>query len=323
MAAVAASAGMTWWARRYALRRNLLDQPGERRSHRTATPRGGGIAIVVVLLAGSLLAALFWPPQALYLVTFAIGLAMVAGIGWWDDHRPLPAWTRLLVHVLAAAMLAGLVWHATGNVWHALLALAFTASLINIWNFMDGINGLAASQAILVGAAMALVLPGPLSLAGWLLAAASLGFLPFNFPRARIFLGDVGSGALGFAIAALVCLATVATDQNWLVLLLPLTAFLVDAGFTLVSRMLAGERWMEAHNQHLYQRLVKRGTSHVSVTFAYSVHTALGITLFTIICISQSIQGTAAAVVVIAWLVCSISLWLLLRREAEKKGLDS
>lgn len=323
MTAVAASAGMTWWARRYALRRNLLDQPGERRSHRTATPRGGGIAIVVVLLAGSLLAALSWPAQTLYLATFATGLAMVAGIGWWDDHRPLPAWIRLLVHVLAAAMLAGLVWHATGNVWHALLALAFTASLINIWNFMDGINGLAASQAILVGAAMALVLPGPLSLAGLLLAAASLGFLPFNFPRARIFLGDVGSGALGFAIAALVCLATVATEQNWLVLLLPLTAFLVDAGFTLVSRMLAGERWMEAHNQHLYQRLVKRGASHVSVTSAYSVHTALGITMFALLCMSRSIQGAAAAAMVVAWPVCSVGLWLLLRREAEKKGLDS
>lgn len=308
-AVLAVAAVLTWGARHYALRRNLMDQPGERRSHGVATPRGGGIAIVVTLLLATGAAALVWPQAGVRLLVFALGLVLVAGIGWWDDHRPLPALRRLLVHVVAAALLAGLVWQASGNPWQALLALLFTASLINIWNFMDGINGIATTQAILAGVAFAWVLPAPFAWAGMVLALACLGFLPFNFPRARIFMGDVGSGALGYAIAALVCLTSVTTSIHWLLLLVPLTAFLVDAGFTLLSRMLSGQRWMEPHTQHLYQQAVKGGASHASVTGAYFVFGLFSITVFN--ACSELQPGWGAAVAVL-WIMSATGLWLLL-----------
>lgn len=310
-AVLAVAAALTWCARHYALRRNLLDQPGERRSHGVATPRGGGIAIVVTLLLAALAGAVAWPLARLPLGVFALGLALVAGIGWWDDHRPLPAVRRLLVHVVAAAMLGGLVWQATGNPWQAALAVLFTTSLINIWNFMDGINGIATSQAILAGVAFALVLPGPLALAGVVLALACLGFLPFNFPRARIFMGDVGSGALGYAVAALVCLASVSTTVSWLLLLVPLTAFLVDAGFTLLTRMLSGQRWMEPHTQHLYQKAVKGGATHTSVTGMYFVFGLFSITVFNA---CTYLQPRWEAAVAVSWIVFATGLWLLLRK---------
>ncbi len=311
LAVLATSAALTWGARHYALRRNLMDQPGERRSHVVATPRGGGIAIVLTLLLSALAAALYWPEAWVTLAVFSVGLVLVAGIGWWDDHRPLPAVRRLFVHVVAAALLAGLVWQATHNPLQALLALLFTTSLINIWNFMDGINGIATTQAVLAGVAFACVLPGPLALAGAVLAAACLGFLPFNFPRGRIFMGDVGSGALGYAIAALVCLGSVATDISWLLLLVPLTAFLVDAGFTLLSRMLSGQRWMEPHTQHVYQRAVKSGRSHTLVTATYFVFGLFSITVFNA---CTNLQPRWEAAVAVAWLTLATGLWLLLRK---------
>ncbi|MFI8717641.1 glycosyltransferase family 4 protein [Stenotrophomonas sp. NPDC077464] len=310
-AVLAVSAALTGWARHYARRRNLLDQPGERRSHGVATPRGGGIAIVLTLLLAAVVGAVAWPVARTPLLVSGLGLVLVAGIGWWDDHRPLPAVRRLLVHVIAAALLAGLVWNATGNLWQAALALLFTTSLINIWNFMDGINGIATTQAILAGIAFALVLPGSLALVGIVLALACLGFLPFNFPRARIFMGDVGSGALGYAVAALVCLASVTTPVSWLLLLVPLTAFLVDAGFTLLSRMLTGQRWMEPHTQHLYQRAVKGGATHTSVTGMYFVFGLFSITVFNA---CTYLQPRWEAAVAVAWLFATSGLWLLLRK---------
>ena len=311
LAVLAVSALLTWGARHYALRRNLLDQPGARRSHGVATPRGGGIAIVLTLLLAGLAAAALWPGARMALLVSGLGLVLVAGIGWWDDHRPLPAVRRLLVHVVAAALLAGLVWQASGNPWQALLALLFTTSLINIWNFMDGINGIATTQAILAGVAFALVMPPPFALAGIVLALACLGFLPFNYPRARIFMGDVGSGALGYAIAALVCLASVTTDIHWLLLLVPLSAFLVDAGFTLLSRMLSGQRWMEPHTQHLYQRAVKRGAGHTLVTALYFVFGLFSITVFNA---CSDLQPRWEAAVAVSWLALTTGLWLLLRK---------
>ncbi len=311
LAVLAVSAALTWGARHYALRRNLLDLPGERRSHGVATPRGGGIAIVLTLLLSTGVAALIWPGARVQLGVFGLGLALVAGIGWWDDHRPLPAIRRLLVHVLAAALLAGLVWQATGNPLQAVLALLFATSLINIWNFMDGINGIATTQAVLVGIAFALVLPAPYGLAGVVLGLACLGFLPFNFPQGRIFMGDVGSGALGYAVAALVCLASVRTHINWLLLLVPLSAFLVDAGFTLLSRMLSGQRWMEPHTQHLYQRLVKGGASHSLVTGLYFVFGLFSLAVFNA-CTNLQPRWEAAAAA--AWMILATGIWLLLRK---------
>ena len=309
-AVVATSACLTWAARIYALRQQLLDQPGERRSHHVATPRGGGIAIVLTLLLAAGLAALNWPGQLHVVLPVCLGLVMVAGIGWWDDHRPLPASSRLVVHVLASAILAALVVRVGGSWLHAALAFCLCVCLINIWNFMDGINGIATTQAITVAAAFACIVPWPFSLPALLLALACAGFLPFNFPRARIFMGDVGSGALGYALACLAALAHLLVPINWLLLIVPFSAFVVDAGFTLMSRMLSGQRWTQPHTQHVYQRAVKAGRSHALVTSLYLI---VGLLSTAVLLLAAPLEPLQQAGVAVAWWGALSCLWWFLR----------
>ncbi|MEO6170964.1 MAG: lipopolysaccharide biosynthesis protein [Lysobacter sp.] len=273
---LAIGAAGTLLARRYAVARDLLDHPGERRSHQVATPRGGGIAIVAAVLVAVVALAVRDESQRWLLASFGGGLLLVAGIGLLDDHRPLSARLRLAVHGLAGSIFAASVYLATGSPWTALFALALTLVLTNIWNFMDGINGLAASQALLVAGALGWMLGGSWGLLALALAAACAGFLPFNFPSARIFLGDVGSGAIGYALAGLVTIAVMrhATTAAWL--LLPLSAFLLDASLTLIMRLLQGERWWTAHTRHAYQCWARR-VGHSRVTMAYAGWTALAV----------------------------------------------
>lgn len=305
----ALSALGTWAARGYALHRQLLDQPGERRSHQVATPRGGGMAIVAALLVAAGWACWRWPGEGARIASAAIAFGLVAGVGWWDDHRPLSARLRLLVHVVCAAWLGLLAWQATGQWWAGALVTCMAVGLVNVWNFMDGINGLATTQAALAAAAYAWVLPAPLSWAGWALVAACLGFLPFNFPRARIFLGDGGSGSLGFMLAVLFALALASGCGIWS-LWLPLGTFIVDAGFTLFSRMLSGQRWWEPHAQHVYQRLARR-YGHARVTLGYAGYSCVAIALF--LCL-QDLQPRWEAAGSVAWLLLASLTWLLLRK---------
>ena len=294
----------TWLARRYALQRNLLDHPGERRSHAVATPRGGGVAIVAALLVAAVALALRDPSQRPLLLAFAIGLVLVAAVGLVDDHRPLAAPTRLFVHAVAAAVFAGTLLAVTGDIGLAALAFVAAVSLTNIWNFMDGINGIAASQAMVAGLALWLGQGGAWGSLALALASACLGFLPYNFPRARIFMGDAGSGAIGFSVAVLgATLATRAGAQAaWL--LLPLAPFLVDAGLTLSRRMLRGERWWTAHAQHAYQVWARRA-GHARVTLCYGAYSVLGIgmafawrerTAFFMLCVLAAWYTSAALV---------------------------
>lgn len=270
----------TWLAIRYALRRNLLDQPGERRSHAMATPRGGGIAIVAAVLLGTLWLALRQPEHVWPLASCALGLILVAGIGWVDDHAALPAWPRLLVQALAASMAAWAVYRTTAVMLDTLFAFALVMVMVNVWNFMDGIDGLAASQAAIAAAGLALVLGvGPWAWLAVGLFAAIAGFLPFNFPKARVFLGDVGSGALGYLLSLLILAAFMGHRSQWPLLLLPVSVFLIDAGFTLAMRMLRRERWWEPHVQHAYQSWSRRLDGHVPVTIAYAVSSLFAVTL--------------------------------------------
>jgi len=269
----------TWLARRYALQRELLDQPGERRSHSVATPRGGGIAIVLALLVAAAALALRHPHQIVLLAAFGIGLVLVAGIGLIDDHRPLSPWLRLGVQALAATVLAAGVAGTYGSFGTALVAFIAVMVLTNVWNFMDGINGIAASQTALAAAGLSVAVGGAW---GWLalaLVAACVGFLPFNFPQARIFLGDVGSGALGYALAVLAVVAYADHAMPWPLVLLPLSAFIVDSGLTLLRRLLRGERWWTPHTQHAYQVWAARIHAHAPVTFGYAGWTAVALLL--------------------------------------------
>ncbi|MGE8214274.1 MAG: MraY family glycosyltransferase [Stenotrophomonas sp.] len=313
----AVGAVVTWAAIRYARRRQLFDLPGERRSHRVSTPRGGGVGIVVSQLLACVLGGVWLPQAALTLTAFALGLLLVAGIGWWDDHKPLPALPRLFIHLLAGLLLGWLVWQGTGSLWKALLCALLGVSLINIWNFMDGINGLASTQAIIVGIGVGLLLPAPYALAAWSLVAGCAGFLPFNCPRARIFMGDVGSGALGYLVAGLLALGISVTDVALPLWLMLPTAFFIDAGLTLLGRMARGESWMQAHTQHLYQVWVKNERSHVFVTFLYALFSIVGAILAALFSGRPPEGGWAGGV---TWVAVGTAAWFLLRARAYQPG---
>jgi UDP-N-acetylmuramyl pentapeptide phosphotransferase/UDP-N-acetylglucosamine-1-phosphate transferase len=314
---LAIGAAGTWLARAYAVQRNLLDHPGERRSHATATPRGGGIAIVIALLVATLALAVRDPWHAAQLLGFGFGLLMVAGIGWWDDHRPLPAWLRLGVHAVAALILSLVVYLAFGEAWLAVVAFLSALVLTNVWNFMDGINGLAGTQAVLVGAVVAILSGSVWGWLGWAMVAATVGFLPFNFPGARIFLGDVGSGALGFTIAALVVMGVGEKALPWPLALLPLSAFAIDAGLTLFSRLVRGERWWTAHTQHAYQGLARHLGSHLPVTLGYALWTGIAIVLAVAL---RSRSTSFMLAVVLAWYMSGALLWWSLQRKSAGAG---
>jgi Fuc2NAc and GlcNAc transferase len=285
--ALAVAAGVGSWAgvalvRRYALRR-LLDLPNERSSHTQATPRGGGLALTLAHLLGVAAAWLLGLVPPAIAIALLGGGALVAAVGFLDDHRHVPAPLRLLCHVLAFAWavwwLGGLPpvdfgWGDVDLGWAgtALLVL-YCIWFLNLFNFMDGIDGIAGVQALTMSVTPTLLL---LLVAGdignalpfVLLACATAGFLAWNWPPARIFMGDVGSGYLGYSLGALALWTVV---QGWLtpwVWLILGGAFLADATVTLFVRARSRAAVVEAHRSHAYQRLSRYWGSHKSVTLA-------------------------------------------------------
>lgn len=306
---------------RYAHARALLDQPGDRRSHDIATPRGGGVAIVIAVVVVGLGLLGPWSKadaQSGLVLPFLAGFGLVAAVGWADDHRPLPASLRLFVHVFAAGVFAGAVWIETGHAGLAAVAFAAPVVLTNVWNFMDGINGIAATQAVAVAAFLSMALSGVWMVLALATAAAAWAFLPFNFPRAKVFMGDVGSGAVGFALG---CLAAVAaggvmeagtTRATVLLLAMPLSAFLVDATLTLAGRILRREPWWTPHVLHAYQGAA-RVAGHGRVTMGF-----LGWTLLA--CAAALLASGTSDIFVITlvagWYTLGAVLWLRLQRWA-------
>lgn len=318
VAAMLATMVGTGWARRYAIQKQLLDQPGERRNHVVATPRGGGIAMLLVMLVAVIALAAVYPADVLVMGLLGLSIALVGGIGWWDDHRPLSAGLRLGVHAAAALclLLAGMLqeWPIWLSVMGALAAMA----LINIWNFMDGIDGIAALQAALIAAVVGLCAIGPWAPFSFAVAGAALGFLCWNFPKARIFMGDVGSGVLGLALAWGWAALTAQDERLGLALLFPLGPFLVDASLTLGMRILRGERWWEAHSSHSYQLLARRVGNHVPVTLGYCIASLMG-AFIAWLCLSRTVNDTFIWLGLLAWYTALVIIWRIMRRPAMDK----
>jgi len=296
------SLAFTGAALAYARRRGLLDQPGKRRSHTQATPRGGGIGIVAaVVLAGMsawclLDRLLSWTQPA----AVAAAVLAVALIGWRDDHQPLPVVPRLLVHAVAALLVgfAALAPWAGRDpaLWWLLLSLVpVLIGFINAHNFMDGIDGILGQQGLFVmlGLGALAAWHGDVGVAALAFASAAgcLGFLVFNWPSAKIFMGDVGSGTLGLAIGAA---AALVVERNpamlWACAILP-SAFLVDSGLTLARRMLAGQRWYAPHRQHLYQWLVRVNWSHARTDVAYMIWNLVAVAPLAWLAARQPLHG--------------------------------
>jgi Fuc2NAc and GlcNAc transferase len=281
-AALSSAAVATYAVRGYALRR-LLDQPNARSSHRAPTPRGGGLGIVVAFTL-ALVWAYFQGGAPFPWLMALLGALPVAAIGFWDDHGHVPARWRLLAHGAAAAWtlywLGGLSTLNLGGEacrlgWLGVpLGLLFIVWMLNLYNFMDGIDGIAGvevvtaclSAAWLAAPGTGSVQAGPLT--ALLLAAASAGFLVWNWPPAKIFMGDVGSGFVGFLLGVLALYMAQTGALSLVAWLILLGVFCVDATLTLLRRMASGQRWHEAHRSHAYQHAAQKFGSHRPVTLA-------------------------------------------------------
>lgn len=277
-----ASYAFTAWMLRHARISQLVDRPNPRSSHSIPTPRGGGLSMVAVTTCGAIiLYAAGWLSLPLAIVLVFGGLS-VAAVGFWDDIRSVPIAVRMGVHigtaVLAVYCLRGSSVVRIGEfvvdlgvLGPALRVLAIVW-ILNLFNFMDGIDGIAASEAAIVlfgaaGLGLAVAHVSPPDVAPTLIAgAACLGFLIWNWPPAAIFMGDVGSGYLGYVIAVIAIDSAQTSGVNIFAWLILGGVFLVDATLTLCRRLLRFEPVYRAHRTHAYQWLARRWGSHFTVT---------------------------------------------------------
>ncbi len=258
--------------------RSLLDLPNDRSSHSTPTPRGGGLAILAVILPVLLLLAMAGQIPQQQTSTLCFLTFLLAAICWTDDLRGLSPILRLAAHLAAVgvAIMLGLI---DGPVFGGLLPPVLdkiAAGIVWIWfinlfNFMDGIDGIAGIETATVGIGIALLatltgLGGGLGYIAVVLAGAATGFLIWNWHPARIFLGDVGSVPIGFLLGWL--LLSITAEGYWAAALILPAYFLIDATVTLLRRMLRGERVWQAHREHFYQYAVQHGKSHAEVSCA-------------------------------------------------------
>jgi len=306
-----ASALATGALRAQLQRRSILDHPNERSSHERPTPRGGGLAVVpIILVAWALYAGV---PISAEMAVIIPGAAALALLSWIDDLRSLPAAIRLAgqTAVVATALVLldgfGLVFQGLlPPLMDKIVAAIAWIWFINLFNFMDGIDGISGIEAASIGsglAVLALMTPAlaPAPWYGLAIAAAMLGFLIWNWHPARIFLGDVGSVPVGFLLGFLLLAA--AANGYWApALILPLY-HLADATITLIRRGLRGEKVWRAHREHFYQKSVQGGRSHAVTCGAILIANLLLIALAVTAMSAPALSLIGAAVVVSVLLI--------------------
>ncbi|MHB1215036.1 MAG: MraY family glycosyltransferase [Thiobacillus sp.] len=313
--AVVSAFAVCWLMLSWLLRRKRLpmDHPNERSLHVTPTPRIGGLGI----MSGVLVASLWLADAALLPVLLAA--LVLAAVSVLDDLRGLPVALRFLAHFSAAAACL-LALGLTG--WGLLAGTLAVVWMTNLYNFMDGSDGLAGGMAAIGFGALALAawLGGAPALAALCaaIAAAALAFLRFNFPPARVFMGDAGSIPLGFLAAAFGILGAMQDVWPWLFPLLVFSPFVVDASVTLARRGLRGEKIWRAHRSHYYQRVVLLGASHRQLAWAaYALmleSAALAFTLRALPQYTAGLLGLWAAIYLLIFLVID-RRWNRLRNE--------
>jgi len=276
---------MTAGLRHYALKRNVIDVPNARSSHTIPTPRGGGVAIVVSFLLAMTVLMFTGTAHVHTLIGLVGGGALIAAVGFMDDHGHIPARWRLLGHFLAAgwilAWMGGLPpvnvlgWVVDLGLAGTLLAAVYLVWMLNLYNFMDGIDGIASIEAITVCLCAAglygLTGLGQHAVLPLLLACSVAGFLYWNYPPAKIFMGDAGSGFLGILLGGLSVQAAWVSPQMFWCWLILLGVFIVDSTYTLVRRLLRGDKVYEAHRSHAYQFAARRYGKHLPVTLGVAV----------------------------------------------------
>ena len=328
------SAGLT----RLMIRIDISDVPNERSSHSTPTPRGGGVAVAASFLLG--LITLYFVsdvarlPEAPFSAFIAITLG-IAGFALIDDFKTLRARTKLVAQIVAAACFAlfvarierialpGMGVIILGS-FSYVITILWVIFFINAYNFMDGINGIAGGAALVAAAALALTAMTANSAFVYLacvsLFGAVMGFFFFNFPRARIFLGDTGSQFLGFVFAGLAVIGSAAGSAKVSIFVVPMIffPFLYDVSATLLFRATGGKNVFKAHREHHYQLLIRLGASHGVVSSLYFVLIAAhGLAAF-------MVQGAEPATR-ICWLAAPLPVYLIativLYKRASAAGL--
>ncbi len=308
----------------------ILDHPNSRSLHESATPRGGGLAIfVAVVISGTIAAALYGTSSDL--LWLGIAALMIAGVSFLDDWLTINLGYRIAVHFFAAYLiireglaleslaLPGVVWSFPEPVATA-FSLLFVVWMVNLYNFMDGMDGFAAGMAVMGFGSFALL--------GWfagdtrfmalnlIIAAAAAGFLVFNFPPAKIFMGDLGSSLLGFLAAAFALWAERDGLFPLWVSVLIFSPFIVDATITLLRRILRREKFWQAHKTHYYQRLVQLGWGHRrTVLFEYGVMLLSAVSAIVVVHSVTSVQWT----VLVTWLLAySLIMYFVYRLESRQ-----
>lgn len=331
-----AMAVATWVATgavlRLLLRLEIYDRPNERSGHSLPKPRGGGLAVVPLVLLSWALAAIWlepgsdshWAGRWIALWGALAGSLLVAVVSWRDDLGHLPAGLRLLAQAVAVAIGLASFGDATAVFQGWLPAwLAYPVAalgwlwFVNLFNFMDGIDGITGVESLAIGLGIVLVAllasytPALLVLPA-LLAAAMAGFLPWNWSPSKLFLGDVGSVTLGFLLGWL--LLRLAAEGAWAAALILPAYYLADASLTLAWRVLRGTRFWEAHREHFYQRADKAGLGHGSIA------TAVGLCNLGLIALAAASIHDAHLALVLAAILVLAFLAFLARQGARRSS---
>ena len=269
---------LTYYVRRFALKNNIIDTPNERSSHSNPTPRGGGLAIVLSFYF-AVMAFFFLGYIETDIFYALLGISSIAIIGFIDDHQHVSARYRLLVHFFAAAWVCywlGTIpwnlsehWLVVGFIW--CVTLFYLVWLLNLYNFMDGIDGIATIEAMTIILSVIILLlldNNPLNIDIMMaLFAALLGFIIWNWPPAKIFMGDVGSAFLGILMGSFSLITANDGSLDFSIWLILMAVFITDASYTLFIRLIRGEKIYEAHRSHSYQ-IMSRLYGHKRVTMA-------------------------------------------------------
>jgi UDP-N-acetylmuramyl pentapeptide phosphotransferase/UDP-N-acetylglucosamine-1-phosphate transferase len=296
------------------LRWAVIDHPTERSSHSRSAIRGMGLAPLLAIVLGYvalLVGAQNGEQFSILLIVLGVMLA-ASTLGWIEDFRGVSVRTRAAVQLSIGIAGASSIVVSTGGTWWfvPLFGIAI-AAYINVANFMDGINGISGFHGLVVGIFYAVLGTYTgiiwLTLAGSLLAVAFGGFLPWNFVKGGIFLGDVGSYLLGGGIG-ITAVAAIASGAPVIAVLSPVAIYAADSGMTLAKRVIRGEKWFEAHKSHVYQRLEAHGLSHIQRT---TIVAGAGATTATLGILSVG-NGPGAAILCVVGIFTCMAVYLFL-----------
>lgn len=280
LAVMSVSILLVYAVKNYALKNGMLDKPNARSSHKVAIPRGGGAGFVITFVVAVLILGFFGILSTFTVLALVGGGTLVAVLGWVDDKHGISVGIRFFFHFVAAAWavfwLGGFSTISIGSItlqlsWAgSIVAVIGTVWMINMYNFMDGIDGIAGTEAVSVAVFGGLLLVWQqsyvLAFVSFLLAASVMGFLLWNWPPAKIFMGDVGSVFLGFIFAVIAMWSEQIEAVPFIVWIMLLGVFVIDATITLIKRLSREEKVYEAHRSHLYQLAVRAGYTHKQVT---------------------------------------------------------